>query len=175
MLDRVQSLSSSWKWNGYANLALAVIGQAAVDLRTRACLSAAEWLLSDDFTSMAEYLGLRPEQLKFEIFHYQFFEQENGPMMTKTFKLIRQKDVSGVSGTGTVAEGVVFQNGKTILCWTRVPHSVTVFNSLDEMLMVHGHAGNTQLHWDNCEVKVRSTFSRAAMSRISSREELEVE
>ena len=166
MLNRIQTLSGSWEFNGYAKLALAIIGQAAVDLRTRSYLSAVEWLLSRDFILLAECLGLPPGKLRYEILHYQYFEQESGLAMSRTFKLVRQADVSGVSGTGVVAEGVVFKSGKTILCWIRAPHTVTVFNSPDEVLMVHGHAGSTLLLWDDPAQLAGRIPSRTLKKRI---------
>ena len=37
--------------------------------------------------------------------------------MSKLFQLKRNIDNSGISGTGIVAEGVVFPNGKVVVCW----------------------------------------------------------
>lgn len=35
----------------------------------------------------------------------------------RRFQLFRAADASGVSGTGIVLEGVVFQSGKTVISW----------------------------------------------------------
>lgn len=67
----------------------------------------------------------------------------------RCFKLNRAIDDSGVSGTGIVASGVVFDDGTTILHWevTEV-HSTTVYKSSSDMLKIHGHYGHTTLEWE---------------------------
>jgi hypothetical protein len=35
----------------------------------------------------------------------------------KRFRLVRDRDVSGVSGTGIVAEGTMFSDGTCVLRW----------------------------------------------------------
>jgi len=148
MLDRVQlAFSTSYNGDGYVNLVLAMIAQAATDLRTRAGLSAAVWLLSEDFDVFATCLKMDANQLKYDIFHHQFFEKAESCEMVRIFKLFRYQDMSGVSGTGVVAEGILFKTGKTVICWSRSPYSVTVFDSIEEMLQVHGHHGKTEVRW----------------------------
>lgn len=66
----------------------------------------------------------------------------------RTFKLVRSKDLSGVSGTGEVAEGVEFDIGKVVICWTSKYHSVSVFDTLHELEMIHGHEGATKVVFD---------------------------
>lgn len=63
------------------------------------------------------------------------------------FKLVRHEDESGVSGTGTVAYGVVFPepNGRAVLGWTTDVNSVAVYSSLDEVREIHGHEGRTEV------------------------------
>ena len=131
MLDRVQlAFSTTYTGDGYVNLALAMIAQAATDLRTRAGLSAAVWLLSEDFDVFATCLKMDAHKLKYDILHHQFFEKAERCEMVRTFILFRYQDMSGVSGTGVVAEGIVFKTGKTVICWSRSPYSVTVFDSI---------------------------------------------
>jgi hypothetical protein len=68
----------------------------------------------------------------------------------KAFYLCRHEDVSNTSGTGRVAEVVQFADGSVAVRWvaamnaTRVA-STTVFNSLEDLLRVHGHEGKTIL------------------------------
>jgi hypothetical protein len=62
----------------------------------------------------------------------------------RRFNLVRSEDVSGVSGVGTVAEGVVFTGGRVVLCWLGKYSSVVVWDSLDAAIAVHGHDGRTQ-------------------------------
>lgn len=61
----------------------------------------------------------------------------------KVFHLIRKADPSGVSGTGTVAEGVIFHNGKVVLCWFGDKSSQNHYDSIQDAMKVHGHEGAT--------------------------------
>lgn len=79
--------------------------------------------------------------------------QNNG---IRTFKLHRHEDASGVSGIGVVAEGVIFSNTKVIVSWLTIHKSMTVFDSLAEMLAIHGHGGATVVVWDDEAAKVHT-------------------
>ena len=64
----------------------------------------------------------------------------------RTFTLRRDTDVSGVSGTGTVAEGVEFSDGTVALRWTVGEHrSTVVWPNIDAVIAVHGHGGSTEI------------------------------
>jgi len=63
----------------------------------------------------------------------------------KLFELRRKIDISGVSGIGTVAQGVIFDNGKVALTWLTPFTSVTVYENLNHVIAVHGHDGATQI------------------------------
>ena len=63
----------------------------------------------------------------------------------KLFRLVRHVDIGGVSGIGLVAEGVEFSNGKCSLAWTAKYQSVAVYDSLDDLIAIHGHDGKTSL------------------------------
>lgn len=65
----------------------------------------------------------------------------------RRFHLVRDEDVSTVSGTGVVAEGVQFSNQKVALNWTTRYTSTTVFDSLAVMVAIHGHEGRTRVEW----------------------------
>jgi hypothetical protein len=67
----------------------------------------------------------------------------------RTFKLIRDDDVSGVSGTGVVAEGVEFTGGAVALRWlTDWPTSVVFHDrGIESVKVVHGHNGKTRIEW----------------------------
>lgn len=67
----------------------------------------------------------------------------------KTFILYRDKDVSGVSGTGAVAEGVLFGDGVVVLRWRGMHASTVVWSSLEDALAIHGHDGLTRVVWDS--------------------------
>ena len=61
----------------------------------------------------------------------------------RRFLLDRKEDVSGMSGTGMVAEGVVFGDGTCALRWTAEYKSTAVYDSLSDLIMIHGHDGKT--------------------------------
>ena len=65
----------------------------------------------------------------------------------RPFALCRDQDVTGVSGTGTVAHGVQFADGTTVLRWMGASPSTVVWGSLDDAMKVHGHDGKTRLVW----------------------------
>jgi hypothetical protein len=65
----------------------------------------------------------------------------------KTFYLYRKEDVSGVSGTGYVAEGVIFADGKVALSWLVDPGSINIYENIKECVEVHGHDGATILRY----------------------------
>jgi hypothetical protein len=65
----------------------------------------------------------------------------------RRFTLLRHKDESGTSGTGIVAEGVQFSNGKCCLSWLTNYTSVAVYESLNDVLKIHGHSGYTEVIW----------------------------
>jgi len=67
----------------------------------------------------------------------------------RTFHFQRDEDASGVSGTGVVAEGAIFSNTKIVLSWLTVHKSMAIYDSLAEMLAIHGHDGRTRLVWDD--------------------------
>lgn len=61
------------------------------------------------------------------------------------FVLNRKQDISGVSGTGVVAQGVEFANGKVVLVWLTGLSSVAVYDSLAIMKQIHCHDGATEV------------------------------
>lgn len=67
----------------------------------------------------------------------------------KRFQLVRSKDVSGVSGTGIVAEGVEFPNGQCVLHWLGRFSTVELSPDMDTLLGVHGHGGLTTVEWED--------------------------
>lgn len=69
----------------------------------------------------------------------------------RVFRLRRDEDVSGVSGTGYVATGTVttvrtawdmHPTTRVVLIWLNTG-SVGIYSSLAEMLEIHGHNGGT--------------------------------
>ena len=67
--------------------------------------------------------------------------------MHRRFVLQRAHDETGVSGTGIVAEGTHYTNGKVTLAWVSEILSVTIYDSVDELDRIHGHGGKTNIVW----------------------------
>ncbi len=63
----------------------------------------------------------------------------------RRFVMRRDEDVSGTSGTGDVAEGVVFSNGTVSLAWVSHLQSCAYYQSLDVLEKIHGHQGKTHI------------------------------
>lgn len=70
----------------------------------------------------------------------------------RTFRLVRDEDFSGVSGTGNVAEGVEFNNGKCVMCWDTATSSIAVYENVYDLVSIHGHEGRTKVVFDDGEV-----------------------
>jgi hypothetical protein len=69
-------------------------------------------------------------------------------MSFRRFVLDRKVDVSGVSGTGIVAQGVEFDNGKCAVSFVTGPvHSVICYDSVADVIQVHGHDNATQVRF----------------------------
>lgn len=70
------------------------------------------------------------------------------PDLPKPFILLRMDDETGVSGTGTVAWGVEFPDGKAVTRWKGDATSVRqtcVWDNVKHVEQVHGHGGKTLL------------------------------
>lgn len=68
----------------------------------------------------------------------------------RVFTIVRNKDTSGVSGKGRVLDGVVFEDGKTVVSWRSDKPSVAIYNSFEEFKHIHidSHPKNkTEIIW----------------------------
>lgn len=76
----------------------------------------------------------------------------------RRFRLLRHEDESGTSGTGYVAEGVVFTDGSVMLHWFNsdnddVDTTKDGFSfkpgpdGVEDTIEVHGHGGRTEIEW----------------------------
>jgi hypothetical protein len=72
----------------------------------------------------------------------------------RRFHFNRTEDASGISGTGRVAEGVLFDNGLIALSWISLHKCVNIYASYAEMMAVHGHDGDTELVWEDPDPKI---------------------
>ncbi|HEX6335412.1 MAG TPA: hypothetical protein VFZ85_00515 [Jiangellaceae bacterium] len=68
-------------------------------------------------------------------------------MLPRRFALIRHVDYTGVSGIGVVAYGVTFADGHVVLRWCSNHPATSMWNSMDDMLAVHGHGEATSVEW----------------------------
>jgi hypothetical protein len=64
----------------------------------------------------------------------------------KPFWLERVEDESGVSGVGRVAEGVIFSSGWCAMTWLTEHPSIAFYQSIEEVVAIHGHEGDTKIH-----------------------------
>ena len=69
--------------------------------------------------------------------------------MIRRFVLQRDVDVTGVSGTGVVAEGVEFTDGVVVLKWVvgEFRSLVTWVQGIHAVEAVHGHDNRTLVIW----------------------------
>jgi hypothetical protein len=65
----------------------------------------------------------------------------------RNFELIRLTDISAVSGTGTVAEGVEFNDGTVAMRWICDNRSTAIYNDIGSLKAIHGHNGATEVSW----------------------------
>ena len=65
----------------------------------------------------------------------------------RPFYLYRREDVSGVSGTGIVAVGVILPSGHAVMEWCSRWPTVTIFQSIEQVERIHGHGGRTSIGW----------------------------
>lgn len=74
----------------------------------------------------------------------------------RRFVLRRLVDVSGISGTGDVADGVEWPDGSASIRWRgKHPSLVQWDHGLDSIEEVHGHQGATELVWLDPETEVQ--------------------
>lgn len=67
----------------------------------------------------------------------------------RRFQLVRSEDVSGVSGTGVVAEGVEFHDGQVVMSWFSQHHTMTAAPNIATIERIHGHEGRTVVVWED--------------------------
>lgn len=63
----------------------------------------------------------------------------------RLFQMLRDVDVSGVSGTGLVAWGVQFPDGKTVTRWNGDPAQTCCWDRIEDVEAIHGHSGATRI------------------------------
>lgn len=66
---------------------------------------------------------------------------------TRRFVMYRFFDVTGISGTGVIGEGVEFWDGTVVFRWDGPYQSTSIWASLDALRAVHGHDDATKVVW----------------------------
>lgn len=62
----------------------------------------------------------------------------------RRFQLQRDYDITGVSGVGIVASGVLFEDGVTVIRWAGDLPSTVVWQKFEHAEAIHGHEGATR-------------------------------
>ncbi len=78
---------------------------------------------------------------------YPRLSSHGGRLLPRRFALVRHVDYTGISGLGVVAYGVVFTDGHVALRWTSDFPATSLWNSIDDLLAVHGHGDATSIEW----------------------------
>ncbi|WP_281259462.1 hypothetical protein [Streptomyces glaucescens] len=79
----------------------------------------------------------------------------------RRFHLQRHRDITGASGTGRVADGVLWPDGTASVRWRGERPSTVFWDSLADAEHVHGHGGHTVIIWDDPEPSgMRSLIAR---------------
>lgn len=65
----------------------------------------------------------------------------------RRFYLQRDVDVTGASGTGRVADGVLWPDGTVSVRWRGEHQSTVSWDNFDSAERVHGHGGATRIVW----------------------------
>jgi hypothetical protein len=65
----------------------------------------------------------------------------------KLFWLNRTEDETGVSGTGRVAEGAVFSDGRVVMRWCTTTASTAFYDCIADVEEIHGHGGKTRVEF----------------------------
>jgi len=69
----------------------------------------------------------------------------------RRFHLQRTTDITGVSGTGRVADGILWPDGTATVRWRGDRPSTVNWDRLADAEHVHGHGGHTVIVWDDPE------------------------
>ncbi|MFJ6841402.1 hypothetical protein ACIQRE_01895 [Streptomyces griseoluteus] len=83
---------------------------------------------------------------------------------TRTFTVHRDEDVSGVSGEGVIAEGVLFSDGWAVTHWLDQPPmnepktEVWHHKGVEPFGKISGHGGRTRIVWDDEAAAARQSL-----------------
>jgi hypothetical protein len=63
----------------------------------------------------------------------------------RLFYLNRVEDETGVSGTGEVAGGIIWHDGRVAMRWFTDTASTAFYDSIQAVEEIHGHGGKTRV------------------------------
>jgi hypothetical protein len=74
----------------------------------------------------------------------------------RRFYLQRDRDITGVSGTGHVADGVLWPDGSASVRWRGPRPSSVHWDHFADAEAIHGHGGATRIVWlDNASEETK--------------------
>lgn len=74
----------------------------------------------------------------------------------RRFVLVREIDVTGVSGEGVVVWGICWPDGTCAYRWNSQWRTTCVADGIDDIEKIHGHDGATRVVWLDSEVQARA-------------------
>ena len=86
----------------------------------------------------------------------------------EVFHMIRNKDESGISGTGHVATGIVYPDQSTVLRWNTESPTITVFDSFKAFKKIHmdNHPTNeTEIKWLTIEDETAKMLELSTLTK----------
>jgi hypothetical protein len=97
----------------------------------------------------------------------------------RRFYVQRHEDVNGNSGTGLVAEGVIFDDGTGAFTWLSKLKTVTVFLKIADVKQLHSHNGRTEViiegskRFETCQTEARALKAKARLEKRMKQNETE--
>jgi hypothetical protein len=73
--------------------------------------------------------------------------REVHPGFGRRWRLVRSEDVTGISGTGIVVQGLELPSGPCVYTWVGERSTTTIARSVEDVQEIHGHGGRTVLEW----------------------------
>lgn len=73
----------------------------------------------------------------------------------RRFRVVRDVDPTGMSGTGHICDGVLFDSGFCALAWLGERPSYVIWPRLEDAEFIHGHGGTgqTRIEWIDPDVE----------------------
>lgn len=105
-----------------------------------------------EITEASELALLLPKHLQAEYWEWRLEHwAAQHPLNPRRFYLQRHHDVTGTSGSGRVADGVLWPDGTATIRWRGEHQSTVHWDRIDSAERVHGHGGATEIVWIDSE------------------------